>query len=80
MKTKTKALNNHKITYKWHYPATKVITLEGITHTVSKPKDGIQLLHSWEIIPELPRSDMAFPSGPPSQVQNSREFRNSKVK
>lgn len=53
LKSTTKALNNHKIPYKWRHPATLLITYNGTTTAISKPMDGLRLLHSWGIIPEI---------------------------
>ncbi|XP_040190604.1 uncharacterized protein LOC120922368 [Rana temporaria] len=53
LKTVTKALNNHKIPYKWRHPATLLITSNGKTIIISKPLDGLRLLHSWGILPKL---------------------------
>ena len=53
LKTVTKALNNHKIPYKWGHPATLLITSNGKTIIISKPLDGLRLLHSWGILPKL---------------------------
>lgn len=80
MKTITKALNDHKIQNKWCHPATVVITREGKTYKISKPNDGIRLLHSWNIIPELPKSDMASNSGPLHKGHPHGEFYNPKVR
>lgn len=80
MKTITKALYNHKIPYKWRHPATIVINREGTTHIISAPMEGIKLLHSWNVIPELPRNDFSSSSGPLTQGRHDREFRKSKVK
>lgn len=57
LKTVTKALNNHKLIYKWRHPATLVVTRNGTHHTISNIQDGMKLLHSWGIIPELPQDD-----------------------
>ena len=56
LSTVTKALANHKITYKWRHPATILVTHNGIPHTVSTIEGGTKLLLSWGIIPELPKA------------------------
>lgn len=50
----TKGLHNHKIVYKWRYPATLLISKNGATHIVSNLQKGMQLLHEWGIILEPP--------------------------
>lgn len=52
MKTVTKALNNRKIPYKWHHPATILITKNGTTAVINNPQDGLRLLQTWGIFPE----------------------------
>lgn len=58
MKTLTKALNNHKIPYKWHHPATVIVTKNGATHTVTNIDNGLLLLQSCGIIHDLPNTMM----------------------
>lgn len=48
----TKGLSNHKIQYKWRYPATLLIAKNGTTHVVSDLMKGLRLLHDWGIILE----------------------------
>lgn len=50
----TKGLYNHKIVYKWRYPATLLISKNGTTHIVSNLQKGMKLLHEWGIILEPP--------------------------
>lgn len=52
----TKGLQNHKLQYKWRYPATILIVHNGQTHAIGDLKKGLKLLHSWGIIPEPPNS------------------------
>lgn len=51
----TKCLQNHKIPYKWRYPATILLVRNGQNHTIGNLDKGLKLLHSWGIIPELPK-------------------------
>lgn len=56
LKTVTKALNNHKLIYKWRHPATILVTHNGASHAISTTEGGMKLLHSWGIIPEMPQN------------------------
>lgn len=51
----TKGLHNHRILYKWRYPATLLIPKNGTTHFVTDLKKGMRLLHEWGIILEPPK-------------------------
>lgn len=46
----TKAMDNHKIPYKWRYPATILVTKNGVSHTISTLNGGMKILLSWGII------------------------------
>lgn len=50
--TITKALQNHKITYKWGFPIKLLITHQNKTHAVRTLPAGLKLLKTWPIIPE----------------------------
>lgn len=45
----TKGLQNHKLQYKWRYPATILIVRNGQTHAIGELEKGLKLLHSWGI-------------------------------
>lgn len=56
----TKGLHNHKIQLKWRYPATLLITRNGASHVIHTFHKGMQLLHTWGIIPDPPQ-DSSLP-------------------
>lgn len=66
----TKGLNNHKILYKWRYPATLLITKNGSTHTINDLQKGMRLLYEWGIIIEAPKNE-----NPPLQQRKSPQSR-----
>lgn len=70
LKPVTKGLHNHKILYKWRYPATLLITKNGTTHTVSYLQKGMHLLHDWGIIIEPPKDEI-----PPLQQRRPSQTR-----
>lgn len=47
----TKGLHNRKILLKWRYPATLLVSRNGASHVINNLKSGMQLLHTWGIIP-----------------------------
>lgn len=51
----TKGLHNHKIQFKWRFPATLLVTRNGTSHVIITLKSSMQLLHTWGIIPEPPQ-------------------------
>lgn len=51
----TKALYNHKIQYKWQYPATLLIAKNGTDHTIITLTGEIKLLYTWGIVLEQPQ-------------------------
>lgn len=61
----TKSLQNHKVPYKWRYPATIIIVRNGQSHSIVNLDRGLKLLQSWGIIPEPP------PTAPPSRGPKS---------
>lgn len=64
LKTVTKALSNHKITYKWRHPATILTTYNGKHFAISTIEDGMQLLQTWGIIVDLPHNTPALKEKP----------------
>lgn len=52
----TKGLQNHKIPYKWRYPATILVTRNGQSHAIHDLHKGLHLLHNWGIILEPPKN------------------------
>lgn len=66
----TKGLFNHKILYKWRYPATILITKNGTTHAINNLMKGLRLLHEWGIILEPPTE-----GAPPLPQRNSHHRR-----
>lgn len=52
LSTITKALQNHKIPYKWGFPTKLLITHQNKTHVVRTLSMGLTLLRNWHIIPE----------------------------
>lgn len=52
--TITKALCNHTILHHWKYPAKLTIMHNGMTKTILKLEEGLQLLCSWDITPDPP--------------------------
>lgn len=68
----TKGLSNHKIPYKWRYPATILIMKNGTTHVVNDLMKGLRLLHDWGIILEPPTDGI-----PPLPQRNSSHRRNN---
>lgn len=55
-KTITKPLNNHMILYQWGFPTKKMVTENGVKHNIFTVEEGLQLLHTWGIIPDPPTS------------------------
>ncbi|CAH2221237.1 Hypothetical predicted protein [Pelobates cultripes] len=47
------ALRHHRIPYRWGYPAKLLITKGGKQLIVASPKEGLELLHKWDIAPNL---------------------------
>lgn len=73
----TKGLHNHKILYKWRYPATLLITKNGITHSVSALQKGMCLLHDWGIIIEPPKDEIPpLQQRRPSQSHHNQGSKN----
>lgn len=52
LNTISKALRNHKITYKWGFPTKLIITKDGKEYVVDTLTKGMQLLQRWQIIAE----------------------------
>lgn len=48
--TITKALQNHKIPYKWGFPTKLLSTHQNKTHVVRMLPSGLQLFKAWHII------------------------------
>lgn len=72
----TKGLHNHRIVYKWCYPATLLIPKNGTTHVVSDLKKGRRLLHEWGIILEPPTDG----TPPLQQLRDSQQRRHQETK
>lgn len=72
----TKGLFNHKILYKWRYPATLLVTRNGYTHTIGDLRKGMHLLHEWGIILEPPLD--RFPPLPQRKSPAPRRYQGSK--
>lgn len=69
----TKGLQNHKIPYKWRYPATILVVRNGQSHMIADLDKGLRLLQSWGIIPEPP---LSAPNGRGSNTPRSNADRN----
>lgn len=67
----TKALRNHKIIYRWKYPAKLEISHNGSKHFLSSLEEGIRLLRSWSILPEV--QDGHGPAAPPPPPTHLRQ-------
>lgn len=52
LSTLTKALQNHKIPYKWGFPTKLLITHQNKTQAVRTLSAGLKILKTWCIIPE----------------------------
>lgn len=59
LNTITKPLNIHKIPYQWGFPTKIIATKNGKKHTIYTVEEGLQLPHSWGIIPEPPAQAQA---------------------
>lgn len=64
--TITKALQNHRIPYKWGFPTKLLITFQSKTHVVRTLQADLHLLRLWRIIPE---DSPKPPPSPPSQME-----------
>lgn len=53
LQTITKPLNNHRIPYQWGFPTKLLVTKYGSRNSIHTVEEGIQLLRTWGIIPEL---------------------------
>lgn len=67
----TKALNNHKIQYKWRYPATLVISKNWTFHKIISLTEGMKLLYTWGIILDPPQKQ-DYPQQKYTHQQNRR--------
>lgn len=56
--TVTKALRNHKIMYRWKYPATLSVTHNGRYVSLTTVEEGMQALRQWGILPEPPLNEL----------------------
>lgn len=70
----TKGLQNHKLQYKWRYPATILIVHNGQTHAIGDLDEDLKLLHSWGIVPEPPNSAPHGRGSTSSRRQLDRNF------
>lgn len=50
--TITKALRNHKLSYKWGFPTKLIVTKDRKEHIMDSVDKGMGLLSKWGIIPE----------------------------
>lgn len=53
LQTITKPLHNHKIPFQWGFPTKLVVTKNGARHNIHTVEEGIKLLRTWGIIPEV---------------------------
>ena len=60
--TITKALRNHKLSYKWGFPTELIVTKDDKDYVIDSMAKGLALLQSWEIVPE--------PQPPPHHKSN----------
>lgn len=58
LNTITKLLRNHKIVYRWGYPARLTVTHEEATHVIDSLERGISLLKQWRILLESEEGDL----------------------
>lgn len=52
LNTITKALRNHKLSYKWGFPTKLIVTKGGTEHVMDLVAKGMALLNAWGIVPE----------------------------
>lgn len=53
LNTITKALRNHKLSYKWGFPTKLILKKEGMEYVMDSVAKVMALLNTWGTIPEL---------------------------
>ena len=51
--TVTKALRNHKLTYKWGFPTKLIVTKDDREYVMDSLEKGMSMLQAWGIVPDL---------------------------
>lgn len=70
----TKILRNHKILYKWGFPAKLTITMNNASHTINSLDRGLELLRQWGLLPRDDNSQISAsrPGGRPGPNRPTR--------
>ncbi|CAH2285461.1 Hypothetical predicted protein [Pelobates cultripes] len=66
------ALRHHRIPYRWGYPAKLLITKGEKLLTAASPKEGLELLHKWDIAPNLQATGLRKTQGTDGRPQRQR--------